>query len=633
MTEPEGRPRRLTFLPSFVSGWLPRWLTDYADLRSQTVAEFSDLPRHEVIGRGVAIALCPVPRDGDEAAKRWTHWCWQIGQGSDAEEEYAPGMNCELDHGAALVEHFQADQKMTAVVDLTAVDGLADVDDHPLKDHSDVPKRTPRRPALVQEVAKAKARREAREEAERLAQERAARAQRKRERWERDNTITVRQGSLTFAIHPSEYEGADEPWYPRAYDDDDAKRMLRAVAKGSLWLGERKLTEDEAQMVRLRLQGLGQTHRPFDPTERGPSRELIPGLWMHGTCPGLSAPKGFGKTTALMIPLAAALVIEGRRFLGFFEPAHLTPMERARDVVLGNAEHPEDDVHELLLELGLEFGYRSNGCPVYFDPTSKGPEDPTRGCLIVEHLNEEGGAISFDLTDPVKLAVQAMQLQSYRKDTDLPQTPPLALLVDGLTAILAQNTSGYGALSSALKRLMRMVDIPNGMASMHSPMSLGTLTPMQGVESSAEWDGLIVAQAGAVLIGPETSRSLHTFPRHRKLPFLRDLRLRMDPESGLVHVVDTTDPQNPSHNPSQSVRTTENGGQWSEAARRVFERLPADSEWVLTKVAVPDQDAAARRIEREALDWLVESGHVEARPYSKGRSRGTEYRRRTTDRP
>ena len=200
-----------------------------------------------------------------------------------------------------------------------------------------------------------------------------------------------------------------------------------------------------------------------------PQRPLIPGLMQYGTIPTLGGPPKVGKTT-LLVNLTAALVVPGFRFLDYFEPVELTDEERESGVWLINAETP----------------------PVALEAELKAliPEEHRR-YLHVWHLETEGGAGTFDLTDPDLYDEWMLRLTSCEDCDGSDDWGPMAVLVDGMTAFLAasgKSTSAYGLWYAQFRRLMREVGTPNAIASGHNVMRGGHL--MGGVEASAPGDGL-----------------------------------------------------------------------------------------------------------------------------------------------
>lgn len=200
-----------------------------------------------------------------------------------------------------------------------------------------------------------------------------------------------------------------------------------------------------------------------------PQRPLIPGLWQWGTIPTLGGPPKVGKTT-LLANLTAALMVPGFRFLDFFEPAEVTEEDRLNGVWLINAETSPAALEEELKALI--------------------PEEHRRG-LHVWHLELEGGAGTFDLTDPDLYDEWLLRLVECDDCDGSDDWGPMAVLADGMTAFLApsgKSTAAYGLWYAQFRRLMREVGTPNAIASGHNVMRGGHL--MGGVEASAPGDGL-----------------------------------------------------------------------------------------------------------------------------------------------
>lgn len=359
--------------------------------------------------------------------------------------------------------------------------------------------------------------------------------------------------------------------------------------------GER-IIGDSAKRIRDRLT-MPPIFDPSSPEER--TRAYIPGLWTHMTTPAFVGPKGWGKTK-LLCQLVAALIIPGRRFLELYPPAEMTDEERRRDVWLVVPETRAGAIHEELLSAGLQFGYR-DGIPCYSSETL----GLGAGVLIVEHL--QGRAAEFDLTDPAKTPYWVDRLVHY---TDQ-HKPPLTVIVDGITAVLRNDTSKYGAFTSSFRELLRLSKIPNGLGVMHSPMGSGVDTPMNGVESMGEWDGMWLASAASFPVEPATKRYLRSLPRlgdenspRRRIILMADGMLALVDLEG--RVPSTSD---------EPVRT---------AREEIVERLAESKGWMWTKDVCGAGDLYAS--DKKELQLLEEQGIVVSRNQSEGKVRGYQWR-------
>lgn len=339
----------------------------------------------------------------------------------------------------------------------------------------------------------------------------------------------------------------------------------------------------------------------IDPTaEEHQTRAYIPGLWFFDTMPALVGPKGWGKTK-LVCQFCAALIIPGRRFLGYFEPMELTHEERRRDVWLIVPETRVGAIHDALLLAGLVFTYR-DGIPCYASKEL----GLAGGVLIVQHL--QGRASEFDLTDEAKRVWWADYLVEY---TNRPE-PPIALVVDGITAILRNDTGRYGSFTSALGSLRVDAGIPNVLGVLHSPMGVRIDTPMNGIESMGEWDGMWLASAGAFPVRPSTSRTFYALPREGD-PDVPERRIVMG-DDGMLQLVDL------------DARKSADADPGVNAAREALRQLlrDADPDWLWTKEVCGTGDLyTANKKELEAME---REGQVISRPHSEGRTRGYQWR-------
>lgn len=430
---------------------------------------------------------------------------------------------------------------------------------------------------------------------------------------ERPTVLLLHASGNQFTIRPDEWGG----WrWANLVDRNDSREAREAFEAGPLLVvspgdppGQaRAVSGTEARRLRAEITGAYENRRRiFDPTDEPATRPYIPGLWNHGRIPALSGPKGVGKTT-LVCQLAAALVLPQRRFLGQFDPAELTEEERERDVWLINSETNPGAVHEELLRSGLEFDYRE-AVPCYHDPDDDHWQE--HGVLVVEHLLRTGGARAFDLTDD---AVRQRWEHDLIGLTER-RVPPLTVIADGVTAMLGSNTSGYGAWTSGFRRLLQEAGIPNGLGVLHSPMSAvgpgRAPTPMNGIESMGEWDGLWYFAAGAFPVHPWTSRELFTAPRMGD-PVVLSHKVSMDDDRMLRLLPRAT---KPAQDPGTS---TVPGSDQDEAGERdVLDRLRGAGRSGLsgTDLTGSGREGKSRR---EARDRLVESGLIVSVPDGRG---------------
>ena len=344
----------------------------------------------------------------------------------------------------------------------------------------------------------------------------------------------------------------------------------------------------------------------FDPS--GPEqqiRPLIPGLMNHGTGPAFIGPKGWGKTE-FVCGFAPTLIIHGHRLLKLFEPAQMTVQERARDIWLLNSETKPGVIHKYLLMNGLSFGYR-DGVPCYFhDPRDQEYLDPDLGVLIVEHLVETS-ATEFDLTDEAVYDAWTTRVIESARD----RMPPLMVIADGVTAMVGNNTSRYGAWASNFSDWRHQCDIPNGLGVLHSPMGVNTNTPMNGIESMGQWDGMWIGSSPAFPIRPEDRRYFETFPRIG------------DPRVDLCEVVIDDDGLLLAKPGAQRPRmSSEGGGAEPEDRKQVLLASlgEAHPEKLWTRDVCPPGDDY--KADRAALDELLAAGEVTKESVQDGRTRG-----------
>jgi hypothetical protein len=412
--------------------------------------------------------------------------------------------------------------------------------------------------------------------------------------------------------------GGDDRLF-RPYEDDPGWPSPLRIWQRDLLRGTGRILEDGVELgwddprrrrIVDRLLGSTPMPAPIDPTAaEWAVRPYIPELMNYGTVPGFVGPKGWGKTRWLD-GLVPALVIPGYRAFGRFGPVEVSEEGRARDVWLLNAETHLGVVHADLLRAGLTFGYR-DGVPCYFyDPEGRGRPLDGHGVLIVEHLVATS-AIGFDLTDESKFDYWATRLTEYVAH----RVPPLTVVADGVTAMLGNNTSKYGAFTSRFKALLKEAGIPNGLGTLHSPMGVHTNTPMQGVESMGEWDGLWIASSPAFPVRAGDRRFLETSPRHGD-PVLPQHEVVVGADDQLLMV-----PVRPGTVGSSG---SEDGDPSAEREQALLDRLQALGEaW--TKQVCGDGDEYAP--DRAALGRLLAAGRVESEVVQQGRSRGTRWRR------
>ncbi|HEU5025240.1 MAG TPA: AAA family ATPase [Spirillospora sp.] len=297
------------------------------------------------------------------------------------------------------------------------------------------------------------------------------------------------------------------------------------------------ITGRPAQRVRDRLLGT-YDHLPRwgdrDRRDEAPRRMLIPGLWPWGHIPVLGGNAKAGKTT-IVADLAKALVLPGYRFLGHFDPVEgleypnpdrddeddVPPPDRnrGRGVVLINAETPRDDMEAAV---GTDRGWGS------FTPDA----------LRVAHLEDMGGASWFDVTDPEKYDRWAHELTACEECDGSDELPPFAVIVDGVTAILGGDMNRYGEWYAAFRRLLREIDVPNGLAVFHNTMSGGH--PMGGVGSQTGADGLWRYSSGDS-DDPASSRWFSVNPRLGGVP-IRPTKVVLSEETGRPVLVDALPP-------------------------------------------------------------------------------------------
>jgi hypothetical protein len=333
--------------------------------------------------------------------------------------------------------------------------------------------------------------------------------------------------------------------------------------------------------------------KSFDPTVRGPKRAYVPGLMNHGTIPMLGGPPKGGKSS-FTTQFSAALIVPGRRFLDYFDPAEMTEEERRRDVWLINAEHPADDIHEMVTDTGLEFDNETTD-PFFTHPASE-------AWLYVQHLEEMGGSDTFDLTRQENRDEWEYRFLKAGQGS----TPPLTVIVDGVTAILKSDTTRYGEWYHHFKALLKSVGIPNGLAVGHSGLRTGHL--MNGVESMAGPDGLWMYDANEPDKDPRTKRYFSVAPRGRG-PLVERTRVVLG-EDGILRMDRTP----PDARPTASEVSS--GGRREQMTAKLREAGAVGL--MTTEITDRGEDGKANRAE---LDRMEREGLVVQQKEQKGRVR------------
>jgi hypothetical protein len=283
-------------------------------------------------------------------------------------------------------------------------------------------------------------------------------------------------------------------------------------------------------------------------------------------------------------------------------------------VWLINSETSPGAVHEELLRAGLAFGYRgSQGTPCYYDPAVADWEQ--HGVLIVEHLPRAGGARQFDLTDDAKRRYWEERFVQHSER----KRPPLAVIADGVTAMLGSDTSGYGRWTSGFRQLMQEAGIPNGLGVLHSPMSAvgagRAPTPMNGVESWGEYDGGWFLWAASFPVFSWTARKFFTAPRMGDETVLEHA-MTMD-DDGMIRLVsrDTEGARTPDTVP-------DTGTVGAEDENEHWERAVLDSLRTAGRAGLRGTDLTGKAregtLKRSARDRLVEAGSIFSIPEGRG---------------
>lgn len=259
-----------------------------------------------------------------------------------------------------------------------------------------------------------------------------------------------------------------------AWANPDKRRWMTDLAR------EGEIATDEGvpiegvslQRLRNRLLGIYDDRPPLLRGRRtlpGERPWLIPGLWPWGTIPALGGNPKAGKTT-IVTELVPALLNDEHRFLDYFDPACVPDEEWDRGVLVVNAETPPIDL-EAALDLSMD--------------------EEDWGMVSVAHLEDEGGAHTMDLIDPVIYDEWAHRLADCFECDGTDDGTPFVVIVDGVTAILqagGKSTEHFGLWYAAFRRLLRECDVPNGLAVGHNTLSGGHL--MGGVAAQAGADGL-----------------------------------------------------------------------------------------------------------------------------------------------
>ena len=323
-------------------------------------------------------------------------------------------------------------------------------------------------------------------------------------------------------------------------------------------------------------------------------RWVIPGLWRWGHIPQLTGQPKVGKTTAV-VDLTASLLIPGRRFLDHFDSAGLTQDDRERGIWLINAETPPDDLNAELTD------------------AFEGVPEEVCELLDVKHLQKEGGAATFDLTEPELFDQWAYNLTSCWECDRSDDWTPSVVIVDGLTAILAAAGKGvehYSLWYAKFRSLMTELRVPNALVVGHS-----TLTgnhSMGGTEALAGPDGLWTYASDNV-DNPRATRRFSVTPRMggAVVPPLRVVRN----ESGRLVVPSGADSGGGDAEPAAG--NADQQASKADAEDRVRVKLREAGTAGLRKTEVTGSGRLAY-LPREALARLVTRGEVIEQPEGQG---------------
>lgn len=380
----------------------------------------------------------------------------------------------------------------------------------------------------------------------------------------------------------------DENFAEGGWSEQEAEQMRQFVVEGTFLMPDGSVMP-EGNARRLRHRILGTYNRPPRGAHVPAVRWLIPGLWPHGHIPFLAGNPKAGKTQ-LMIELTAALLIPGRRFLGTFEPAELTDEERQQVVWILNAETPADAFNEALEATGLSI-------------------DDER--LHVEHLELEGGASVFDLTDRTNYERWDVHLMDCISCQGLDFEPPMAVLVDGVTAIVGNDVSRYGFWYNDFRTLMRSLDVSNALVSGHATQAGGHL--MGGVEAQAQADGLW-SYSSASADDPMSPRYFSVRPR---LGGAAVPRTRVTLEDGRL-VAKRITPTEAKAEGAGSATAARDGDRASTDARQfVLDKLASAGVEGLRTLEITDRGALGQD-RRKALHELQVGGAIRSRPEGRG---------------
>lgn len=322
------------------------------------------------------------------------------------------------------------------------------------------------------------------------------------------------------------------------------------------------------------------------------TRWVIPDLWPWGHMPMLTGQPKAGKSSAV-VDLTASLLMPGRKFLDHFEPSNLTEDDRSRGIVLINAETPKDALIDELM--GATEG----------DTTARQWLEPI-------HLEESGGAATFDLTEPSLFDEWVHRLVKCNDCDRTDDWSPSVVIVDGLTAILQAAGKGvehYGLWYAKFRLLMTELRVPNALVVGHS-----TLTgnhSMGGTEALAGPDGLWVYASDNV-DNPRASRRLSVTPRMGGA-VVPPLRVELS-EAGRPVVVKSS----PAKGDAEGVaKQDQSPDPQEEAEAYVREVLAKAGSTGMRKTEITGSGRYAKP-KREAVDRMVARGELVSQPEGQG---------------